>query len=539
MQRTAFLIALLASLCGVHAATYEVGPGKALAAPGEVPWESLAPGDTVLIYWRAAAYQDKWVICRQGTAQQPITVRGVPGPAGELPVIDGSGATTRTALNYWNESRGVIKIGGANNPPDTTPQHIRIENLEIQNGRPPYTYTGANGAAQSYVANAAAIYVEKCEDLIVRNCRLHDCGNGFFVSSNDSLASRGITVERSYIYGNGNVGSIYEHNSYTAAAGILFQYNRFGPLRAGCNGNNLKDRSAGLVVRGNWIEGGNRELDLVDATDSVLLRNDPAYHETFVYGNVIIEPAGDGNSQLVHYGGDSGTTSNYRKGTLYFYQNTIVTKRTDRTTLFRLSTNDESCDFRNNIAYATGAGNTVALVDSSGALHLTHNWMKPGAKNSFGLVLGTIDNDNSTITGTAPGFIDEAGEDFHLSGTSACVNAGAAMQAAVLASNAPTVQYVKHQGGETRPVNGALDIGAFELPPPEVRSFLRNPAGASVVFSTVIGAQYRVDFRDDLANGQWIQLQNSVTGSGDDMTILDPAAGMIAQRFYRVALLTP
>ena len=37
----------------------------------------------------------------------------------------------------------------------------------------------------------------------------------------------------------------------------------------------------------------------MDAEDSVLLRSDPAYGQTFVYGNVIVEPAGDGNSQLV------------------------------------------------------------------------------------------------------------------------------------------------------------------------------------------------------------------------------------------------
>ena len=97
-------------------ATFEVGSGKPYTAIGQIPWESLQPGDTVLIYWRSTPYQEKWVICRQGTANAPITVRGVPGPAGELPIIDGNGATTRSALNYWNEVRGVIKIGGANIP---------------------------------------------------------------------------------------------------------------------------------------------------------------------------------------------------------------------------------------------------------------------------------------------------------------------------------------------------------------------------------------------------------------------------------------
>jgi hypothetical protein len=40
-----------------------------------VPWESLEAGDVVRIHYRAAAYQDKWVICRQGTEAQPIAVR--------------------------------------------------------------------------------------------------------------------------------------------------------------------------------------------------------------------------------------------------------------------------------------------------------------------------------------------------------------------------------------------------------------------------------------------------------------------------------
>ena len=539
MFRSLFAAAVVAAGHGAFSATYEVGPGQPLATPGAVPWESLLPGDTVLIHWRAAAYQDKWVICRQGTAAQPITVRGVPGPAGELPVIDGSGATTRTTLNFWNETRGVIKIGGANIPADTTPRFIRIENLEIRNARPPLTFTGFAGTTQTYVANASAIYVEKCENLTVRNCILHDCGNGFFVASSDALASRAIGVEGCYIYGNGNIGSAFEHNSYTAAAGIVFQFNRFGPLLAGAGGNNLKDRSAGLVVRSNWIEGGNRELDLVDAEDSVLLRSDPAYAQTFVYGNVIIEPAGDGNSQLVHYGGDSGTTANYRKGTLYFHHNTIVSRRTDNTTLFRLSTNDETCDFRNNIAYVTTAGTALAFTNAAGTLNLTHNWMKPGARNSFSTVTGTINNDGTTVSGASPAFVDEAGADYHLAGTSACVNAAAALPAAVLPANAPALQYVKHQAAESRPNNGVRDIGAYELPPPEIRSLTRDGAGAHVTFTTVLAAPYRVDYRDDLLTGPWLTLQGGITGTGNLLTADDPAAASLVRRFYRVALTLP
>ena len=97
-------------------ATYEVGPGKAIANVGDVPWENMKAGDQVLIHWRQQPYQEKWVIAVAGTEQQPFVMRGVPNANGELPVIDGRNASTRSKINFWNESRGVIKIGGANNP---------------------------------------------------------------------------------------------------------------------------------------------------------------------------------------------------------------------------------------------------------------------------------------------------------------------------------------------------------------------------------------------------------------------------------------
>ena len=49
---------LLAAAFGpgeAHAAIYEVGPGQPLAAIGDVPWASLAPGDEVRIHWRPTA----------------------------------------------------------------------------------------------------------------------------------------------------------------------------------------------------------------------------------------------------------------------------------------------------------------------------------------------------------------------------------------------------------------------------------------------------------------------------------------------------
>ena len=441
------------------AATYEVGPGQPLAAVGDVPWESLQAGDTVRIHWRAEPYREKFVLCVRGTAERPVVVQGVRGPNGERPVLDGRDATTRAALNYWNEARGVIKVGGANTPADTLPAHVRIEGLEVRSARPPYTFTGRDGLT-AYPNNAAAIFVEKAEQLVIRDCELHDSGNGLFVAVSDG-ATRDVRVEGNFLHGNGNEGSAYEHNSYTEALGILFEGNRYGPLRAGCAGNNLKDRSAGLVVRWNWLEGGNRQLDLVDAEGSQVLVQDPRYRETFVYGNVLLEPGDDGDSQIVHYGGDSGTEADYRKGTLHFFHNTVVSRRSGNTTLFRLSTNEEQADCRHNIVLVTQAGSRLALLDGDGQLSLGHNFFKPGRVDSHSGLSGSIQDDGTSILAAEPGFLDEAGDDFHLAAGSVCLDQAGPLAPAATGHPLHS-QYLAHQGLEPRPADGPLDLGAFE-----------------------------------------------------------------------------
>jgi hypothetical protein len=462
-----FLAIAFVVFAGVYsgfATVYEVKPNTALDTIAEVPWATLQAGDTVLIHWKATAYKEKWVICRQGTAALPITVRGVPGPNGELPVIDGNGAVTPNNLNFASETRGVIKIGSANVPADTMPRYIVIENLEIRGGHPSYQFADDGGLTQTYSTSASSIYVEKGENIIVRNCRITDSANGFFVASNDDTVSRNILVEGNYIFGNGVVGSILQHNNYTAAIGITFQYNRFGPLRANSGGVNLKDRSAGLVVRYNWIEGGNRNLDLVDGEDSVQIRNDPAYRKTFVYGNVLIKQDG-GNNQTTHYGGDSGATGDYRKGTLYFYNNTVYSTRAGTTVTLRLSTNEELCDARNNIFFNTAVGANLAMLAESGTLSLANNWAKTGWRNSHegGAFNGSVTGGASMITGTAPGFTDAATQDFRLLSTSAAVDVGTTQNADVLPANDVTRQYMKHQTSEARPSDGLIDLGAFEF----------------------------------------------------------------------------
>jgi len=503
------------------AAIYEVGPGKPYASIGATPLATLQPGDTVRINHRSTPYKEKFVICRQGTAAAPITISGVPGPAGELPVIEGISAVTAPGLNYWSENRGIVKIGGANTPPDTMPKYIVIENLEIRGARTSHTFTDDTGNTVAYAANASTIYVEKCENCTIRNNILHNAGNGFFVASSDANVTRNIVVEGNWIYDGGNAGSIFEHNIYTAALGIRFERNYLGRLIAGAGGNNLKDRSAGTVIRYNWIEGGNRQLDLVDGQDSSTIRSDPSYRAAHVYGNVLREYDADGNRQMVHYGGDSANSSTYRKGTLYFYNNTMVSLRTDRTTLFRASTNDETIDARNNIFYTTAAGSTVSLADVSGVFNLSHNWIKPGWVTSFGNFSGTVNSDGTMVTGAAPGFVNEADQDYRLGSGSACINAGGGLNAAVLPAHDVTLQYVKHRQTEPRPADAVLDIGAFEFGTggnqPPVASFTATPSSGTVPLNVNFSAAGSFDPDGSITGYAW-EFGDGGTGSGVNAT---------------------
>ncbi len=437
------------------AVVYDVGPGQEAEEPGEVPWESLEPGTLVRIHHRPEPYAAKWVINTVATAEQPLVVRGVPD-GDQRPVISGENATTRVDLDYWNENRSVIKIGGSSLPSDDlTPAHVRLENLEIRSARPAYQFTDDGGSPQSYSENAAAVHVERGDHVAIVNCVLTDSGNGLFTGHGSS----NVLVSGNQIHSNGIEGSYYEHNSYTESLGITFQYNHYGPLRDGCGGNNLKDRSAGTLIRYNWLEGGNRQLDLVESDYDDLV-DDPSYDESFVYGNVLVEPDGAGNSQIVHYGGDGGDESMYRSGTLHFYHNTLVSTREGNTTLLRLSTNDLAADVRNNVLHATAGGEHLAACTGTGQVTLSDNWLPSGWRETHeSSMSGGAVGDEGNLEGDDPGLADEQAQDYSPAEGSPCLDA-----AGPLADGAPAVgcQYELHQGAAERDADGAPDIGAFE-----------------------------------------------------------------------------
>jgi len=426
---------------------YDIGPGQQYATPNDFPWENLSAGSLIKIHWRNEAYKNKWVVNVAATQQAPVVILGVPNSSGDLPVISGENATTRLSLDYWNESRSLIKIGASSKPANDNAAYITIACLNLTQAKPNYQFTSDTGQVSNYSDNAAAIHIEQGQHISIKNCAIHDAANGIFSTSSTS----DIVISGNHIWDNGIFDSIYQHNSYTESLGITFEFNYYGPLCNGCLGNNLKDRSAGTVVRYNWIEDGNRQLDLVESSHNTII-NDVRYRNTYVYGNMLLERENTGNRQIVHYGGDGANLTDYRKGTLYFYHNTVYSSRS-KNTLLALSSNDETANVRNNIIM----GADQAVADSKGVIHLVNNWITTAWVDSHGGFSGTL-HSAQLIEGTNPGFINSAGNNFYLDTGSDCINVA---QANVLASQNYPLQWEFLKPSNRKSRASLNDLGAF------------------------------------------------------------------------------
>lgn len=452
MRSSLIVIALMGVLAShATATTYHIGPGQKYVHIGDAPWSTLLPGDQVAIHYSATHYQEKILISQSGTAQNHIRVYGVKGPNGELPVIDGNQAVTAAQFTtHWVplQDYGLLMFYGL--PTQSwlyKVSYVDIDSLEFCNAYrgnniTPNTYTAADGTTRTYDWGAAGIYALSVDHLSILNCSVHDNGNGIFVSGNRDNTN--ILIKNCKIFGNSNVGRYREHNVYTEARGITFDGNYFGATRPGAQGCNLKDRSAGTVVKNNWFEGGQRELDLVDPQENAAaILPDPTYATTTVQSNVLVDENGMANKP-VHFGGDSGITANYRPS-LIFDHNTVLVQRDYKdsigVSIFEAATNAQSITCSNNIIYSMSFTPGLAKSDVSwlltyGTLTLSNNGANVPIDNVylFRTLLGSISG-TGTTTVADPLFVDVTNHKLQLQAASSFSGMGAIMSAVAAPSS--------------------------------------------------------------------------------------------------------
>jgi hypothetical protein len=402
------------ALTGTHA-TYNVGPGKTYAELTDVPWLALQAGDVVNIHYRATPYRTYVALKAQGTAANPVIINGVtdsPTAPCNRPEISGSGAVyaaDRTGYDntgqFGTRNGEVFLIWWGQGGWANIPRYITIQNLKITGG----TSAGIN-----------AITVE---DLLVQNCEIAaNDGWGIFVNTknddaNGEETSKRIIVRSNSLHGNGVVGSYLYHNLYIQARRALYEGNFIGQLLPGAIGSSLKDRSSGTVIRYNTIVAAARAIDLVEtegghgtAGNPYQVDTDPLYPHAWVYGNLIINDASQpgGNSiRLVHWGYDN-TFERARTGTLYFFNNTVLSNDTSGTiAMFDQQSNNDDRDpgntveVQNNILWQSGGarllmGRNLGRVRFVGANWVSSGWGAGESPNTV-QIEGT-----PTLTGATP-----------------------------------------------------------------------------------------------------------------------------------------
>ncbi len=407
-----------------------VGPGDGqIAELEQVPWESLAAGDTVRIHHRATPYRGKFLITGSGTESAPLRICGIKGANGERPIIEGANAVTRSALNYGSayagpifEARSVITIKGTEANYTDFPRHIRIDGLTIRGAHPANQFTDRAGVLRRYDEFGGCIWIDRGEHITLADLEVTDCTNGIFSKSTDDgpfAVTKDIRLTGNDIHGNGIAGSDRLHGVYMQSVGVVYEFNVFGPARTDALGNAIKDRSVGSIVRYNRIEEGAHAVDLVEAEDfPTTATADPAYRATYVYGNQIIKRGDTGS--VIHYGGDHYTSEPgaqwgepiFRKGTLYFFNNTVHVTGSQGV-LFNLSTTDEKAQIWNNVFYFDPTVQFPSMRQSSdvgqswvagGIVNLGRNWINETWADSdpYHQVPGELNGKDQLLTGTAP-----------------------------------------------------------------------------------------------------------------------------------------
>jgi hypothetical protein len=410
-----------------------IGAGQPYATVDQVPWELLKAGDSVRFTYSTIPYRAKFIIAGFGTAAAPITICGIPGPNGEKPIIEGAGATTRAALNgtYGNSvetfvarsERAIIEVTKPSHGTwDSFPSYIRINGLNIRNFNKGDLFTDAQGASRTAAQFSACVWIDRGQNLEFVNNEVSNCSMGLFTkSTNDGNFSvvTNLRVASNYFWGHGVAGSDREHTTYTSGSNVLYEFNHMGPLKSDAMGNAIKDRSAGLMVRFNYIEEGAHSIDMVEAEDwPTIALALPSYRSTYVYGNVMKKTGQTGS--FFHYGGDHfgapaganwGETL-FRQGTLYFWNNTVIATGTEAR-LFQLSTTLETAQIWNNVFYGIVPSGSFFLRQNEndivasnyvrgGNLMFGVNWMRSDYADSdiYHPISGTLSGLNNTLTGT-------------------------------------------------------------------------------------------------------------------------------------------
>lgn len=401
--------------------TFNVGPTRTYTTLGAVQG-LVGAGDLVLVDGNTT-YAGGVVLSASGAPGAPITYRGV-RVAGNRPVISGGTNT--------------VEITGS---------HVVMEGFDLTGG-------------------SSRCLFQHGDDNTLRDSVVHGCSTHGILGADADSGS--FLMEYVEVYGSGsgtNYHQIYLATDEARYPGAVFRMQHCYVHDAN-GGNSVKSRAGRNEIYYNWIEGGTyHELELIGADNT-----EPGVREdSDVVGNVLRKVGS--TFYVARFGADYGDgVTGQSKGRFRFVNNTVLTAA-GASAVFRLFGGIESLEAHNNVFHAPGAA--VNLYREAEALWVSgattifgsNNWVTTGSTNVPAGWTGTL-------TGADPGFADLAGQDLTPGAGSPLRGAGGAAPAfdahpfpgpLFPPAYSPPARAI----GTTpvaRPLNGTIDIGAYEAP---------------------------------------------------------------------------
>jgi hypothetical protein len=464
-------------------ATYYVDstvPGPGTGTIGD-PWDdinsnvgTLLAGDVMYLRGGATAalrqnYTEHVDItaangCVSGTSANPITIANYPGEFVRLMPGAGVGAILDINLDYWvisgTDSDYHIEIdknGAGSFGFDIDGDHNTVEYLEMHNGQ--YFMVDINGddntmdhckiydmdsGTPGTDAHGVFIRGSTSSDNVISNCEIYDC--------------LGDCVQIYRDVDNGYDNVICNNEMYVTAPNLLLAENAIDSK----SGNRT-------LIYGNTMHGFRRPTAGSSDGQPIVLQEDT--RDTQIYENVFYNFSGAAvrfdvptvifRNNVIYDLVDQATVSNQNvlflalaAADVQAYNNTIVGRYTTGTNLIRIVSGAE-LGLHNNVFEDTGE-----IQNDGGTLTCDYNgWFNPEEVCS-----GAHD-----VTGTTAGFVDKAGNDYHLDDLSPCIDVG--------------LDVGLSKNGTAR------DLGAYEweAEPAEERLIPPSPAPPAAVAGADIG----------------------------------------------------
>jgi len=420
------------TLTGVAAGTYTVAFTKAAQNDNATTNDNLTFSGTTTVTVAAAPVTHDFnpaTKLQVGPGKTYATVAAAAAAAANGAVIEVAAGTYNDDIIVWGQNNITVRGVGGYAHINGTAVIPFVSGDPVRNGKGLWVVDGSNirienmefSGAKVTDQNGAGIRNEGT-NLTVCNGYFHDNENGFLGGAYGQL-----TVEYSTFANNG-IGDGFTHNIYVDDGGstgdkLVFRHNYSHHAKIG---HTLKTRA-----RENYILY-NSFMDQADGTSSYNI-DVPNGGLTYIIGNLIQQGPNTDNPEMIAFG-EEGLSSG-RTQSVYLVNNTMVNDR--------------------------GSGTFVDVANGTTTFRSINNLFVFAGT----LYSGMQPQATTNLATSSPGLVSTTTYDYHLTSSSPAVNAGTAPGSVNSYDLTPAYQYVQPAEREVRPVNGTIDVGAYEYKP--------------------------------------------------------------------------